>query len=72
MSTNNKVEINPDDWISAAEAARLRGVSRQAINKMINAGRISTVEVGGRKLLKKSEVISYQPLKSGRPKTNKG
>ena len=39
MSTNFPEEpLLPSDWISQAEAARLRGVSRQAIAKLVRNG----------------------------------
>lgn len=47
MSTGNTDSINPDDWISQADAARLRGVSRQAISKLIRKGRLTTRDLGG-------------------------
>lgn len=61
----------PTEWISQAEAARLRGVTRQAIYKLIKAGRLDTLEVGGRLLVKKQEILSFEAEKAGRPKSEK-
>jgi len=59
---------NADDWISQAEAARIRRVSRQAISSLIKKGRFQTFSIGGRVLLKRSEVKSYEPEEPGRPR----
>lgn len=68
MSTKKEKQIVPSDWVSPAEAARIRGVTRQAINKLIDAGRLAVVTIGGRRLVKRSEILDFHPLKPGRPK----
>lgn len=65
MSTNL---IDPSEWISQAEAARLRGVTRQAIAKLVVRGRLQTLDVGGRVLVKRSEVLAFEILSAGRRK----
>ena len=62
-----KRNFQPDAWISQAEAARIRGVSRQAIAKLIQKGRFKTIEVAGRLLLQRSEAENYQAERPGRP-----
>jgi len=59
---------NLSEWISQAEAARLRGVSRQAIAKLVTNGRLKTLDVGGRKFVRRDDVISFEPHQAGRPK----
>lgn len=59
--------FDPKEWVSQAEAAELRGVSRQAINELVRKNRFETLEVGGRKLVRREEVINYEPKKGGRP-----
>jgi excisionase family DNA binding protein len=61
--------FKPGEWISQAEAARIRGVSPQAITRLIQKGRFKPLEVGGRLLLKRTEVENYRAKQSGRPKT---
>lgn len=56
-----------EDWISQAEAARIRGVSRQAISRLIKKGRFRIWKIGGKVLLKRSEVKAYKPEQAGRP-----
>lgn len=56
------------DLISQAEAARLRGVTRAAIQDLVRRGRIRSVEVGGRSLVYRSEIINYEQGKPGRPR----
>ena len=57
----------PDDWVSQAEAARMRGVSRQAIARLIKKGRFRTLEIGGKVLLRRKDIETYQPEAPGRP-----
>ena len=57
-----------EDWISQAEAARIRGVSRQAIARLIRKGRFQTFRIGGKVLLRRSEVERYEPEQPGRPR----
>jgi excisionase family DNA binding protein len=63
--------VKPGDWISQAEAARIRGVSQQAIVNLIRRGRLTTVNMAGRTVVLRSEVENFmaQP-KGGRPPKN--
>ena len=68
MSTHfEKENLSPQDWISQSEAARLRGVSRQAIFKLVKKGHLRTLEIGGYVLVNRSDVESFEPQASGRP-----
>ncbi len=60
--------ILPADWISQAEAAQLRGVSRQAISKLVRQGRLSSIVVGGHTLVSRAEVLAFQRRAAGRRK----
>lgn len=60
-----------NDLISQAQAAELRGVSRSAIADLIRRGRLRTVEVGGRNLVFRSEVVSFEEIQRGWPKGKK-
>jgi excisionase family DNA binding protein len=64
LSTRRK-GFDPSLWISQTEAAKLRGVSRQAIAGLVKKGRFRTLEVGGKKLLLLSDVEAYEPRKPG-------
>ena len=66
MSTDSN-ETTDEDWISQAEAARLRGVSRQAVARLVVRGRLAVRRIGGRDLVLRDEVLSFDPLPSGRP-----
>jgi excisionase family DNA binding protein len=66
--TTIKIENDTDDWISQVEAARIRGVSKQAIAKLIARNRLSAREIGGRKLVRRSEVEAFVPMPIGRPR----
>ena len=61
--------IDPSEWVSQAEAARLRGVSRQAIARLVVNGRLKTLAVGGRALVRRDEVLAFERNPSGRPKS---
>jgi hypothetical protein len=65
MSQNKKGEFNPAEWISQAEAARIRGIARQAIATHIKRGRFTTFIMGGKTFLLRSEVENFKPLKRG-------
>ncbi|NJN21381.1 MAG: helix-turn-helix domain-containing protein [Leptolyngbya sp. RL_3_1] len=73
MSTNFSKDsaFNPEDWVSQAEAARIRGVSRQAINRLIQRGKLSVLEVGGYVFVSRSEIENFQPGEPGRPQNSK-
>lgn len=69
MAKKEKEEGEMSDLISQAEAARLRGVTRAAIQDLVRRGRIRSVNVGGRALVYRSEIVNYQQGEPGRPKT---
>jgi hypothetical protein len=60
--------VKPEELISQAEAARIRGVSQQAIANLIRRGRLNTASIAGRTLVLRSEVESFtEKPKLGRP-----
>ena len=67
MSTDF-TRVAAEDWISQAEAARIRGVSRQAISRLVGRGRIRTMSVAGRLLVNRADAIAFEPQAAGRPK----
>jgi len=58
---------DPDEWISQADAARLRGVSRQAIALLVKKGRLPVLKIGGRQLVRRKEVEEFTREPAGRP-----
>lgn len=60
---------NSGKYISQAEAARIRGVSKQAIANLINRGRLSSFSIAGRILVIRDEVEAFLPQSVGRPPT---
>ncbi|MCC6367406.1 MAG: helix-turn-helix domain-containing protein [Bryobacterales bacterium] len=64
MSTHFR---DAQEWISQAEAARLRGVSRQAIALLVKKGRLPVLKIGGRLLVRRKEVEAFTPEPAGRP-----
>lgn len=69
MSTNKSVAIDPSDWITQAEAARLRHVTRQAIARLVGNGRLRTLDIGGRSFVNRADVLAFEPHRPGRPKS---
>jgi predicted DNA-binding protein YlxM (UPF0122 family) len=69
---NKALDGEMADLISQAEAARLRGVTRAAIADLIKRGKLRSIEVAGRALVYRREVINYQQGEPGRPRKTEG
>jgi len=54
------------EWITQAEASRLRKVTRQAIGKLVAAGKIRTLAFGGRTFVSRADVEKFEPGRRGR------
>jgi excisionase family DNA binding protein len=55
-----------DEWISQAEAARIRGVSRQAIGRLAKRERLETLKIGGRLLVRRKDIEQFKAQLAGR------
>ena len=44
----------------------MRGTTRQAIARLVERGRLSVMVVAGRKLVRRAEVMAFDPLPAGR------
>jgi excisionase family DNA binding protein len=64
-------KINPLDWISQTKAAKLRGVSRQAIWKLVTKGRLKSIEIGGHRFVSLADVESFRRGRPGRLKVRR-
>jgi len=58
--------MNPGDWITQAEAARLRKVSHQAIRSLVALKRLRTTRFGGNVFVSREDVINFVALPAGR------
>jgi hypothetical protein len=67
-TTFSKKDLAADQWVSQSEAARIRGVTPQAIENLMKKGRFRTLGIGGRVLLDRREVENYKPKRTGRPR----
>jgi excisionase family DNA binding protein len=56
-----------EDWLTQSEAARIRGVSRQAIGDLVKRGRLQVCRIGGELLLNRKEVEAFV-RQLGRPR----
>jgi len=63
--------MNDSDWISQAEAARIRGVSRQAIARLIARGRLKAAKIGGHRVVRRADIVKFVPRAAGRPEGKK-
>jgi hypothetical protein len=57
--------LNTDEWMSKGDAARARGVSRQAIWELVNRGRLTTCRFKGRVYVSRAEVFGFAPRPRG-------
>jgi hypothetical protein len=57
--------LNTDEWMSKGDAARARGVSRQAIWELVNRGRLTTCRFKGRVYVSRAEVLGFAPRPRG-------
>lgn len=64
------MKFNPKELVSQATAARMRGVSKQAIEGLIKRGRLTTVVIDNHTFLLKKEIEDYKPSVGGRPRKN--
>jgi predicted DNA-binding protein YlxM (UPF0122 family) len=67
VTKTSKSSENLENYISQVEAARMRGVSKQAIADLIRRGRLTTVKVADRNLVLRSEVEGFVAQPNGRP-----
>lgn len=64
-------EKDNDEWITQAEAARKRGVSRQSVNKLVKAGRLRTLTIGGVVFVSSQQINKFEPAPKGRKRQSK-
>jgi len=70
LESDPKKNLDPAQWVSQADAAEIRGVTRQAIARLVKKGRFTILSIGGKILLKRSEVEKFKPKPPGPlPKT---
>lgn len=65
LKRKNVEKLDPSAWISQSEAARLRGVSRQAIAELVQKNRFRVLKIGGKTLLNRLDVERYRPQQPG-------
>ena len=65
------MKIDLSELVSIPEAAKMRGVSTQAIQHLMKLGRFTIIEISGRKFLLRKEVEAFKPGVAGRPRKDK-
>ena len=58
--------MTPEEWISQAEAARIRKTTRQAIARLIARNRLRTLRIAGRTLVNRDDVLDFLERSPGR------
>ena len=58
--------VGREEWISQAEAARIRNVSRQAIARLVKRQRLETLSIGGRLLVRRRDIEDFTTKAAGR------
>lgn len=58
---------DPDELVNASEAARIKGVSRQAVTQALRSGRLTGQRWGRYWLVRRSDLLGWSPL-AGYPK----
>jgi excisionase family DNA binding protein len=53
-----ELTMRPDQIITQAEAAKLRGVKRQRINQLVNEGKIRSARIGNQVMVLKEDVLN--------------
>jgi excisionase family DNA binding protein len=67
----DRMRIDLSNLITQKEAAEIRGVTPQSINRLVQRGSLKSVVVGGRRLVFRDEVERFEPSKGGRPKKHR-
>ena len=62
---NAKESVAADEWISQAAAARMRGISRQGVSDLIGRGRLRTLVIAGKVLVRRADVEAFQAKRPG-------
>ena len=60
IEEQGKGGLDVKDLITITQAARLRGVTRQAIADLIERGRLSRYEIAGRPFVLRSEIEAFK------------
>jgi hypothetical protein len=53
---------NGDEWLTQTEAADHLGKSLAAVNELVRRGRITSTNKYGKRLVLRSDVLSFEPL----------
>jgi hypothetical protein len=64
----SQMKIDLSELVSQQEAAKMRGVSTQAIHHLMKRGRFTIIGVSGRKFLLRKEIEAFEPKLGGRPR----
>jgi excisionase family DNA binding protein len=59
------------DMVSATEAAKRLGVTKQRVNYLITNNRLKSVKIGSGRCVKVSDVDRFKRAAAGRPKSGK-
>jgi predicted DNA-binding protein YlxM (UPF0122 family) len=63
--SSKQKETDFGDAITLSEAARLRGVSRNAISSLVKRGRLHSKRIFNNVVVSRSEVLAFERMKPG-------
>ncbi len=61
------VKVDSENLLTVTQAAVLRGTTRQAINYLVRQGKLTTVEIAGRRFVRRQDIENFTPDVGGRP-----
>lgn len=63
------MKINPAEYVRVGTAAKLMGVTRAYVNRLISQGRFAAIEIDGQNFVRERDALAFQRQEGmGRPK----
>jgi hypothetical protein len=58
-----RITIDPEDWVTVSEGARLAGVTKSTFSDAIDRRRMEVLEICGIRFVKRDDAVSFRPRK---------
>ncbi len=62
---------NLSEWITQKDASNFTGRSLKSVCQLVRRNRVRSKEIFGKRLVHCQDILTYKPIKSGRPKKEK-
>ncbi|HEY6331167.1 MAG TPA: helix-turn-helix domain-containing protein [Blastocatellia bacterium] len=66
----HNMRVDTENLVSQSTAAKMRGVTKQSIQRLIKRGSLRSITIDGHTFLFRSEVEKFVPSKGGRPRVS--